>query len=452
MQAESVNAAERGFREIMDRMGIPSLTEQVAGLHAQMMEKNFTMKGEPFPTFLKPHLVDKNLKPFFEKATLTIMNCVEKVGDLFFSSPEYEQYFEMDAVDLELSRIDPRYPRRVINGRLDAFLSFGAEGPELKFLEFNCDSPCGMGWHDQLIGMLSALPLYQEFDKAFGAFREPLVPSLLQGLQTKNREFGNPEGATFAILCWEDSSVVYDLKLIADNFKAMGQPAIWADNRWGEYDGKTLKMKGTEVGLIFRDAIQEFTDDMEGTKPVLDAFRDGKVCFVNPFSSRVGGLKCVLGFLTDEKAGHLFTAEEKEIIQKTVPWTRFMRPEKTDYKGREVDLFEFVRAERERLILKPNAGYGGFGVTIGPETTAADWDRALEECSKAPWVVQDFVSIPKDTFPVLRDGTLTWEEKNANINFFAHNGRLGGGLVRVSDSAIINIHQGGGLVPICYVP
>jgi hypothetical protein len=38
-----------------------------------------------------------------------------------------------------------------------------------------------------------------------------------------------------------------------------------------------------------------------------------------------------------------------------------------------------------------------------------------------------------------------------NINFFAFDGRFGGGMVRVSDSSIINVHQGGGLIPICYV-
>jgi hypothetical protein len=449
--AEKVKEADRKFKEIMEKTGEATLIEQVEGLHADMLEKNFTMNDKPFPTFLKPYLAPKELIPQFEKWTQVIMDCVEKVGDLFFSSPEYEEYFEMNPLDLELARIDPRYPRRAINARLDAFLSYTEDGPDLKIIEFNCDSPCGMGWHDQLIDMLKVLPIYQEFDKATGAFRERIVPSLLKGLRNKNREFGNADDATFAILCWDDSTVRYDLGLIAKAFVELGQPSIWADNRDCEYDGKTLKMAGQEVGLAFRDHISEFTNDMEKTKPVLDAFRNGHVCLVNPFSSRVGGLKCVLWFLTDEKAGHLFTAEEKEVIRQTIPWTRFMRQEKTDYFGREIDLYEFVRAEREKMVLKPNAGYGGFGVTIGYETSQADWDKVVEETTTAPWVVQELVPIPTDDYPSISKDGIRWGDKNANINFFAHDGKFGQGMVRVSEGSIINVHQGGGLVPICYV-
>jgi hypothetical protein len=435
----------------MQKAGEPALIDQVEGLHRDMLEKNFTMSGKPFPTFLKPYFVDKDLIPVFEKWTRVIMDCVEKVGDLFFSNPEYEKYFEMDALDLELAKIDPRYPRRAINARLDAFLSYGPDGPDLKIIEFNCDSPCGMGWHGQLIAMLAELPVYREFDEATGAYRNRIVPSLLEGLRNKNREFGNPSDTTFAILSWDDSTVRYDLELIAKTFTEMGQPSIWADNRSGEYDGKRLSMNGTEVGLVFRDAIQEFTDDMDKTKPVLDAYRNGHVCLVNPFSSRVGGLKCVLWFLTDEKAGHLFTAEEKKVIRKTIPWTRFMRQEKTDYFGKEIDLFDFVRAEREKLVLKPNAGYGGFGVTIGYEKTDAEWNKVVEETTKSPWVVQELVPIPTDDFPAIGQDGIRWGSKNANINFFAHDGKFGQGMVRVSEGSIINVHQGGGLVPICYV-
>ncbi len=449
---EKMKEAKEGFKRVLEEIGEEALVEQTADLNRRLLEKNFTIKGEPFPTFLKPYLVDADLKPMFERSTRVIMDCLEKVGDLFFSDPQYESYFEMDALDLELARIDPGYKRRVINGRLDAFLYDTGEGPQLKFLEFNCDSPCGMGWHDQLIGMLAETPVYRAFDAKFpSSHRDPITPSLLEGLRAKNREFGNPDDATFAVLCWEDSAVRYDLELVTSTFNELGHKAVWADNRWGAFDGTTLTMKGEPVGLVFRDAIQEFTEDMEGTKPVMDAFKAGKICLVNPFSSRVGGLKCILWFLTDPMAAEMFTAEEKEVIRRTIPWTRFMRPGKTDYFGEEVDLFEYVRRERERMVLKPNAGYGGFNVAIGRETGASRWDEILEECTRAPWVVQEFVPIPAEEFPVIRDGKLNFENKNANINFFAHDGKFGGGLVRISDSSIINIHQGGGLVPIGYV-
>jgi hypothetical protein len=450
MRSERVREAEKQWKAALKKAGTASVVAQFQDLQQDMLDKKFLMKGKAFPTFMKPYFIEADLMKWLGHTTQVIMNAVEKVGDLFFSSPEYENYFEMKAIDLELAKINPRYPRRVINGRLDAFLQETKAGPNLKFLEFNCDSPCGMGWHDQLISMIQGLPLYKGFLSSFGGRFEPIVPSLEKGLQTKSREFGNPGDSTFAVLCWDDSTVRYDLELVASYMDKAGQKAFWADNRDCAYDGKVLKMAGKPVGLVFRDAIQEFTDDMVKTKPVLDAYRDGKVCLVNPFSSRVGGLKCVLWFMTDPISGHLFNDEEKKVIHDTIPWTRFMRQGKTDYRGKKVDLFEFVRANRPKMVLKPNAGYGGFGVAIGKEKTPEEWDKVLEECAKGPWVVQEFVAIPNEQYPIVEDD-VQWAKKNVNINFFAHNGEFGGGYVRVSDSSIINIHQGGGLVPICYI-
>jgi len=209
-------------------------------------------------------------------------------------------------------------------------------------------------------------------------------------------------------------------------------------------------MQGEPVGLVFRDAIQEFTDHMDQVKPVLDAFRDGNICFINPFSSRVGGLKCVLWFMTDDRTAHLFNAEEKRIIAETIPWTRFMKEGKTNRNGTEIDLFEHVRKNKDQFVLKPNAGYGGFGVTIGRSVTQQRWEEVIEAATRESWVVQEVVDIPTDLVPEFSPD-LRWTNKNVNINFFAFDGVFGGAIVRVSDSDVINVHQGGGLIPICYV-
>jgi hypothetical protein len=442
---EKVNRDYRKVMENMEGSGNPA-SKQFEDLKARMVEKNFTMSGKPFPTFLKPLFIPRSMMEYFARTTQLVMGCLEKVSDLYFSEPDYRKYFEMDPLEAELAEINPRYPRRIINARLDAFLTTGG----IRFLEFNCDSPCGMGWHDELIKLFDTLPIMDELRKKYNATFDSLLARWLPALRGKSEQFGNPEGAAFAVVCEDTSSVVEDLRLMARFFDANGQPAVWSDMRWGKYDGETLKMDGTPVKLVFRDAIQEFTEYMDETKPVLDAYRDGKIAFVNPFSSRLGGLKCVMWFMTDEKSQQLFTDEEKEVIRATVPWTRFMHEGKTLYRDREVDLVPFVRGNKDTFILKPNAGYGGFGVTIGPAVDQGTWEKAVDETAKASWVVQEFVDIPVDEFPHFEDGTV-FRPKNVNINFFAFDGQFGGGMVRISESAVINVHQGGGLVPICYV-
>jgi len=433
------------YRRIIDSAINPSAREQNDRLKDRLMELNFTMHGKPFPTFLKPLFVDGRQRKYLAYVTNTIMNCVEKVCDLYFSRPDLEPFFEMDPLERQLADINPRYPRRVINARLDAFLY--EKG--LKFLEFNCDSPCGMGWHDQLLKLLAELPVIQQADDQLGTWREPLLPNLYKMFQRKVRQVGLPEDVTYAIVADRESSVRYDLELIVDYLHKQGRKALFADPRDGEYDGNVLRMRGEPVGLVFRDAIQEFTSHMDEVKPVLDAYRDGKICFINPFSSRVGGLKCVLWFMTDERTADLFTDEELKVIGETIPWTRFMREGKTLFEGNEVDLFPFIAKTKDRFVMKPNAGYGGFGVTIGRSVTQKRWDEVVEAATRESWVVQEAVEIPTEVVPEFTPD-LSWSRKNVNINFFAYDGEFGGGIVRVSDSEIINVHQGGGLIPICY--
>ncbi len=80
----------------------------------------------------------------------------------------------------------------------------------------------------------------------------------------------------------------------------------------------------------------------------------------------------------------------------------------------------------------------------------ATWDKTLEDCTKSNWVAQEFIEIPAEAFPEFKPD-MVWKKKNVNINFFAYDGEYGGGFVRVADSSIINIHQGGGLLPIGFV-
>jgi hypothetical protein len=300
--------------------------------------------------------------------------------------------------------------------------------------------------------MLGDVPMYQELDKKFKTWREPFLPNFYKMVSRKNKQYGNDDKVTFAIVCDRNSTIRYDVELIIKHFNEVeGHRTIFADPRDGIFDGKDFRVNGEKVGLVYRDAIQDFTDHLDEVQNMLGAFKAGKLAMINPFCSRVGGLKCVLWFLTDEKFAHLFTAEEKKVINETIPWTRFMKAGKTNYQDKEVDLYDFVRANKDRFVLKPNAGYGGFNVTIGNEVDQKLWDDVLEQTLTQKWVVQEFVEIPAEEFPEFKPG-LTYKKKNVNINFFAFDSEYGGAMVRVSDSSIINVHQGGGLVPVCYFP
>ena len=69
--------------------------------------------------------------------------------------------------------------------------------------------------------------------------------------------------------------------------------------------------------------------------------------------------------------------------------------------GQTGDLLEYVRRERESLVLKPNRAYGGTGVVIGHLVEQAEWEAALEKAlaDQERWVVQQAGQHPGERVP-----------------------------------------------------
>ncbi len=81
--------------------------------------------------------------------------------------------------------------------------------------------------------------------------------------------------------------------------------------------------------------------------------------------------------LTDERYAGLFAPAEREMIRQHVPWTTMVEERRVSVAGQSVDLVAHLRANRDRFVIKPNDEYGGTGVTLGWETSEADWDAAI---------------------------------------------------------------------------
>jgi uncharacterized circularly permuted ATP-grasp superfamily protein len=198
------------------------------------------------------------------------------------------------------------------------------------------------------------------------------------------------------------------------------------------------------VHLVYRRALLE--DCPEGD--LIAAARDRRAAIVNPFRARVANNKKLFALLGDPRFAHLVEERERAVIDETIPWTRVLRDERAAYGEWVVDLLRFVSDNRERLVLKPASDYGGHGVSLGMETSQADWDRLIEEHSELDdYVVQEYVPVPEEMFPTVEDGHVQMRLKRFNINPFGIGGRYAGMITRISDQAVINVSAGGGLLP-----
>jgi glutathionylspermidine synthase len=374
-----------------------------------------------------------------------LSSVLDRFCDAYADDGRLRDELAVPAREDALIRLDPGYSRPLRICRLDAFL----QGYEVKFLEFNADSPAGIGYTDVLYeGLRQAIDLpgvRAEFETAY----TPMLPLLIDTLLGAYRELRGerselPETPRLALVDAEGSPSVPEFRIICAAARAGGIEALWGTLDDVAYDGTHLSVRGEPVHLVYRRALLE--DLPEGD--LIAAARDRRAAVVNPFRARVANNKKLFALLQDPRFAHLVEERERRVIDETIPWTRVLRPGRTSYGEWVVDLLQFVSDNRERLVLKPASDYGGHGVSLGMETDQSRWDALIEEhVEDGDFVVQEYVPVPEEMFPTVEDGHVQMRLKRFNINPFGIGGRYAGMITRISDQAVINVTAGGGLLP-----
>ena len=394
-----------------------------------------------------PHFVSAGQVRRVRRAVESLCAVLNRFCEAYPDDELLQEELALPTFEDSLVRVDPGYARPLRICRLDAFLA----GDSVKFLEFNADSPAGIGYTDVLhegLRLKIALPRVDaDFDTAY----EPMLPVLIQtlrdaygGMRARRARSSLPEVPRLALVDVPGSPSVPEFRIICAAASRAGIEAVHGTTDELAYDGSVLRLEGEPVHLVYRRAM---VDDLpEGDMTA--AYRDGACCVVNPPRARVANNKKVMALLEDPRFAHLVEPREAEVIAATVPWTRILRPNRVTYGEWVVDLLDFVSNNRPRLVLKPASEYGGHEVALGIETEQGEWDRIIEEHAEAgDFIVQEYVPVPEEMFPTVEDGHVQMRLKHFNINPFGIGGRYAGMITRISDRAVINVSAGGGLLP-----
>jgi len=243
---------------------------------------------------------------------------------------------------------------------------------------------------------------------------------------------------------------VSEFELFRDFFQQSGYPSVICTPQQLEFRNNRLSVAGQEIDIVYkRLLVNEYLPIIREYPALLDAYREGAICMVNSFRSKLIHKKALFAVLTNPKHAALFSNTELEAIRAHVPWTRVVRDEHTEYSGREVNLLDFIRADGERLVLKPNDDYGGHGITIGWNVDQRGWDEAINNAlADGDYLVQERVSTARETFPALTDdGRIEFAEQLVDLDPLLFNGKVGSAFTRLSFSELANVSSGGGMVP-----
>lgn len=399
----------------------------------------------PICPFLRPHFIARSQYEKIVRAAEILGEAFERLTDAALETKEIFDELDLTEKEEQMARINPGYKRLCVSSRLDAFF----DGDDFKFLEYNAESPAGIADQMQMEKSVELVPQVKRFLAENRHWKPQPHVRILDALVQAYRDFGGKkEKPNIAIVDWRGVSTFSEFLILQEYFESAGFPTIIADPRELEFDGEILRAGGFSIDIFYkRIIIHEFLENFDETHPLTRAYREGKVCMANSFRTKIPHKKASFAIVTDERWEKLFTTEQLEVIRRHIPWTRRLRDSKTSYNGREIDLLEFLRRERERFLIKPNDDYGGKGITLGWETSESEWEKAIEEAFPHSFVAQERAAVGKTSIPALA-GSVVMQELMIDFDPFVFNGKVEGGLVRLSSQSIVNVSQGGGETPL----
>jgi uncharacterized circularly permuted ATP-grasp superfamily protein len=419
--------------------------ESQAQLDSQLRRRGLFFGDRSLCTVLRPRFLTSEQYRLLRTQVGILLRAFAKAHRAALDDAGFRAQFGLLPWEEELVQHDAGFRAPSPTSRLDTF--FLPEEGAFTLTEYNAETPAAAAYNDELTEVFYALPIMRRFLRRYEVRPLPVRHDVLNALVDAYQQWcGRHDAPRIAILDWREVPTYSEHLLFVDYFRSQGLECVTADPRTVEYRNGRLVSGDFTIDLIYkRVLISELIERSGMDNDVVRAVRDGVVCMVNPFVCKILHKKASLAVLSDEHNADLFTAEEHRAIRAHIPWTRHVAERRTRYHGQPIDLVPFILEHREHLVLKSNDEYGGKGIILGWLTEAAEWERAVQTALAEPFVVQDRVTIPSETYPSLNDGRVWLGDRILDTAPFIFNGDyVDGCLTRLSTEALVNVTAGGG--------
>ena len=409
------------------------LTAASAEALASGQRERRLMFGErPLCVAIRPQILTRRRYDQAVNAAEGIYSALSALEKALLADAELRSELALEPEEERLAMTDPGFRSSSPSARLDSFFA-----GEVRFVEYNAESPAGMAYSDNLAAVFGRLPVMKAFRKRYrGRFlptRGRQLRSMLRAFRQWSKGRAKP---VIAIVDWQGLPTAPEFEMFKAYFEEAGVKTLICDPRLLELRRGKLYAEGKPVNLIYRRVLtSELIAHGDDTRALRDAYVAGTACVINSFRAKLLHKKMSLALLSDDRYARLYTTAQRAAIRRHIPWTRKVRPE----------LAEDIARRRDTLVLKPNDEYGGKGVVLGWTVDQAEWEAAIEVATTQSYVVQEAVEIPRIPFPIALDG-LKYIDLAVDLDPYLYDGRAGGFMTRVSAAALLNVTAGAGSV------
>lgn len=404
-------------------------------LQNQMRRQKLTESGRLLAPVLRPCFLSRHQLETLARVAEHIGSIIESIEVLALESPVLLRRLHMLPAERMLAAVPPGCVRSSVHTRMEAYVQNGS----VSLQGFDACKPAGFVHSDALADLFLKLPILKEFRNGCSIAKVGGSKPFVDAIFTAWREFGGQNAPRVAIveLTQQFSSDSTESYLFAELLSCSGIAAQVVSPGRLEYSRGRLRAGDFEIDVVIRRLLtQELLAHSDLSHALLLAYRDHAVCVINNFRSEMAQRRDLFELLTDEDVTARLPLADRELIRKFVPWTRVVAHKKTSYKDREIDLPDFIRHEREQLVLRPNEDGGDQRTFVGAETSASEWDQALRAALRRPYVVQEQAPPAHEKFPFFRYGELQMKETEVAIHPHVFHGRLQGASATLGAGAV----------------
>ncbi|NNC79792.1 MAG: hypothetical protein HKN94_06515 [Acidimicrobiales bacterium] len=297
----------------------------------------------------------------------------------------------------------------------------------------------------------------------------PASPTPLEQLWhwmlSRYRAYRTAPAAPTIGITWDQGNIVKDIELpaAADWFRRWGNPmginVVTGDVHELERGSHGWALSGRPIDLLWKNTGPLYPAGLDQL-PFAELPRTDpeELVVLSDIVGRLLGSKWLLGVLWNPAAQGLFSPRELAAIHMLVPWTAELRDGPSHRPDGSVlpDMLSWVSQNRNDLVLKPSIGSHGDGVVVGPATTQADWDAAVNNAAPRGSIVMAYVAPEEMELPIADPGDdwhMSWVTELVDCNFYMYGNRVGPPLRRAASGPILNVAKdttdgrpGGGLL------
>ncbi len=427
----------------------------VKNLQDQMEARQLSAGGRLLCPFLRPNFVTQKQYDTLVKTGEALISAVDRMLRMALASPQLLSRMQLYPAEKMLAAIDPGYEVSEVSAQLDLQIRNGS----LHVMQYNADALTGAAWSEGLSDLFYDCPPVKEFRRRYNLTRvggkKPFLSALLKAYKMFAAGLpgiglpGIKHKPNIAILEFRDPTGRSEYEIYRDYFRAEGYQTELVSPEQLEYRNGVLRAGNFEIDLIYRRiSAQEFLLRFTLVHPLVQAYRDHRVCIVNSFRSELSHKKAMFALLTDESLTAKFPLHERKAIREHVPWTRVVKTGKSTHHEEPIaDLIEYIKQNRENLVLRPNDEYSDMHSFIGYEHDEGSWARAIREALRAPYVVQERVKPARTVFPLMNFGHLEFKEMQVDVQPQAFLGKVSGCSSYVSSSGPGSYSPASGFTP-----